>query len=110
MKDLRLVEPLDYLDVLNLWSSARLVFADSADIQVETTALGLPCLTLRENTERPITVEMGTNTIVGTDTTKIIAAASASLNGSAKAVVQQPPLWDGHTSERILDALVAHSR
>jgi len=105
IKNLRLIEPLGYLDFLNLSSSAQLVLTDSGGIQEETTALGIPCLTLRENTERPITVEMGTNIIVGTDTTKIIAAATASLNGSAKKVMQQPPLWDGRTSERILDAL-----
>jgi UDP-N-acetylglucosamine 2-epimerase (non-hydrolysing) len=110
IKDLRLVEPLGYLDFLNLSSSARLVLTDSGGIQEETTALGIPCLTLRENTERPITVEMGTNVIVGTDTTKIIAAASATLNGSAKKTLKQPPLWDGHTSERILDALADYSR
>ena len=90
-------------------SRARLVLTDSGGIQEETTALGIPCLTLRENTERPITVELGTNIIVGTDTTKIIAAANATLNGSAKKVRKQPPLWDGHTSERILDAL-EHAR
>ncbi len=105
IKDLRTVEPLGYLDFLNLSSSARLVLTDSGGIQEETTALGIPCLTLRENTERPITVEMGTNVVVGTDTTKIIAAASAALNGSAKKALRQPPLWDGQTSERILDAL-----
>jgi UDP-N-acetylglucosamine 2-epimerase (non-hydrolysing) len=105
MKDLRMTEPLGYLDFLNLSSRARLVLTDSGGIQEETTALGIPCLTLRENTERPITVEMGTNVIVGTDTTKIITAAKATLNGSAKKPVEQPPLWDGHTSERILDAL-----
>jgi UDP-N-acetylglucosamine 2-epimerase (non-hydrolysing) len=110
IKDLRLVEPLGYLDFLNLSSSARLVLTDSGGIQEETTALGIPCLTLRENTERPITVEMGTNVIVGTDTTKIIAAASATLNGSARKTLKQPPLWDGHTSERILDALADYSR
>jgi hypothetical protein len=84
IKALRLIDPLGYLDFLNLSSSARLVLTDSGGIQEETTALGIPCLTLRENTERPITVEMGTNIVVGTDTTKIIAAASATLNGSAK--------------------------
>jgi UDP-N-acetylglucosamine 2-epimerase (non-hydrolysing) len=105
IKDLRMVEPLGYLDFLNLSSSARLVLTDSGGIQEETTALGIPCLTLRENTERPITVEMGTNVIVGTDTTKIVAAANAALNGSAKKTLRQPPLWDGQTSERILDAL-----
>lgn len=109
IKNLRLTEPLGYLDFLNLSSSARLVLTDSGGIQEETTALGIPCLTLRENTERPITVEMGTNVIVGTDTAKIIAAANATLNGTAKKPLEQPPLWDGHTSERILDAL-EHSR
>src|SRR5690349_4134008 len=110
IKDLRLIEPLGYLDFLNLSSSARLVLTDSGGIQEETTALGIPCLTLRENTERPITVEMGTNVIVGTDTTKIVTAAGATLNGSAKKALIPLPLWDGHTSERILDALVEHSR
>jgi len=110
IRDLRLIEPLGYLDFLNLSSRARLVLTDSGGIQEETTALGIPCLTLRENTERPITVEMGTNIVVGTDTTKIIAAANSTLNGCAKKARKQPPLWDGHTSERILDALVEHSR
>jgi len=105
MKDLRTIDPLGYLDFLNLSSGARLVLTDSGGIQEETTFLGIPCLTLRENTERPITVEMGTNVVVGTDATKIIAAANAALDGSAKKAVRQPPLWDGHTSERILDAL-----
>src|SRR5260370_41544556 len=63
MKGLRLIDPLGYLDFLDLYSTARLVMTDSGGIQEETTALGIPCLTLRENTERPITVEMGTNTI-----------------------------------------------
>ena len=105
IKELRVVEPLGYLDFLNLSSGARLVLTDSGGIQEETTALGIPCLTLRENTERPITVEMGTNVIVGTDATKIISEATVALNGSAKRVARQPPLWDGHTSERILNAL-----
>jgi UDP-N-acetylglucosamine 2-epimerase (non-hydrolysing) len=106
---LRLIEPLGYLDFLSLYSSARLVLTDSGGIQEETTALGIPCLTLRENTERPITVELGTNVIVGTDTNRIVTAARAALNGAVnglgKHVTHQPPLWDGHTSERILDAL-----
>jgi UDP-N-acetylglucosamine 2-epimerase (non-hydrolysing) len=105
MKNLRLIDPLGYLDFLSLYSNARLVLTDSGGIQEETTALGIPCLTLRENTERPITVELGTNVIVGTDTTRIITAATAALNGSAKQTARQPPLWDGHASERILDAL-----
>jgi UDP-N-acetylglucosamine 2-epimerase (non-hydrolysing) len=105
MKSLRLIEPLGYLDFLSLYSSARLVLTDSGGIQEETTALSIPCLTLRENTERPITVELGTNVIVGTDTSRIINAATAALNGAAKNSARQPPLWDGHASERILDAL-----
>ena len=105
IRDLRLVDPLGYLDFLNLSSSARLVLTDSGGIQEETTALGIPCLTLRENTERPITVEMGTNVVVGTDTNRIVTEATAALNGSAKKTARQPPLWDGRTSERILDAL-----
>ncbi len=105
IRDLRTIDPLGYLEFLNLSSNARLVLTDSGGIQEETTALGIPCLTLRENTERPITVEMGTNVIVGTDTTRIIAEAVAALNGSAQKTSSQPPLWDGRTSERILDAL-----
>jgi len=105
MTNLRLIDPLGYLDFLNLYSSARLVLTDSGGIQEETTFLNIPCLTLRENTERPITVELGTNVIVGTDTDRIIAAANAALNGSAKKSPSSIPLWDGHASERILDAL-----
>lgn len=105
IRDLRVIEPLGYLDFLNLSSGARLVLTDSGGIQEEATVLGIPCLTLRKNTERPITVEMGTNVVVGTDTDKIIAGATAALNGSAKKTACHPPLWDGHTSERILDAL-----
>jgi UDP-N-acetylglucosamine 2-epimerase (non-hydrolysing) len=105
IKNLRLIDPLGYLDFLSLYSAACLVLTDSGGIQEETTALGIPCLTLRENTERPITVELGTNVVVGTETSRIVTAASAALNGSAKRTTQSPPLWDGHTSERILDAL-----
>ena len=110
MNNLRLVDPLGYLDFLGLYSQARLVLTDSGGIQEETTALGIPCLTLRENTERPITVEMGTNVVVGTDTARIVSAASAALNGAGRKSVQQLPLWDGHTSERILDVLEEVSR
>lgn len=104
-KNLRLIDPLGYLDFLNLYSNARFVLTDSGGIQEETTALGIPCLTLRENTERPITVEMGTNVVVGTDTQKIVAEANAILGSSAVREMRQPPLWDGHTAERILAVL-----
>lgn len=106
MKNLRLIDPLGYLDFLSLYSNARLVLTDSGGIQEETAVLGIPCLTLRENTERPITVELGTNVVVGTDTSRIVTAAAAALNGSAKNTTRRPPLWDGHASERILDALL----
>ena len=98
-----MIDPLGYLDFLSLYSGARLVLTDSGGIQEETSVLGIPCLTLRENTERPITVTMGTNTIVGTDPTKIVAAAFAALNETARQPVSIP-LWDGHTAERILAA------
>lgn len=105
---IRLVEPLGYLDFLRLYSGARLVLTDSGGLQEETTALGIPCLTLRENTERPVTVTLGTNQIVGTDTAKIINAAHAALDGTGTAG-RVPPLWDGRTADRILDALCSAS-
>ncbi|MBA3765894.1 MAG: UDP-N-acetylglucosamine 2-epimerase (non-hydrolyzing) [Acidobacteria bacterium] len=108
LKNLRLVEPMGYLDFLRLYSGARLVLTDSGGIQEETTALSIPCLTLRENTERPITVEMGTNKIVGTDTSRITMAAFAALDAArdTQQPARVPPLWDGHTAPRILDALL----
>src|SRR5712691_8062862 len=105
-RDLRLIEPLGYLDFLQLLSGARLVLTDSGGIQEEATVLGIPCVTLRENTERPITVEMGTNTIAGTNTARIVAAANHALdNPPNKSALQAPELWDGQTADRILDAL-----
>jgi UDP-N-acetylglucosamine 2-epimerase (non-hydrolysing) len=104
IQNLRLVEPLGYLDFLSLYSGSRLVLTDSGGIQEEASVLGVPCLTLRENTERPITVTMGTNKIVGTDPEVIVAAALAALNETSKKAVSIP-LWDGHTAERIVEAL-----
>jgi len=105
-RGLRVIEPLGYLDFLRLYSGARLVLTDSGGIQEETTVLGIPCVTLRENTERPITVEMGTNTVVGTDPQRITTAAFAALDQSSRRSYRVPPLWDGHTADRILDSLL----
>jgi len=105
--NLKIIEPLGYLDFLALYSNARLVLTDSGGIQEETTVLGIPCLTLRENTERPITVTAGTNVIVGTSPDKITKAAITCLESPLKITPRQIPFWDGHTADRILDALVA---
>src|ERR1700688_2520832 len=102
---LRLIPPVGYLDFLCLLSKAKLVLTDSGGIQEETTALGVPCLTLRENTERPITISQGTNLLVGSDPTKIVVAATEILAGKGK-TGRIPPLWDGHTAERIVNILV----
>ncbi len=97
---LHVVPPLGYLDFLGLVASARLVLTDSGGLQEETTALGVPCLTLRDNTERPITVSEGTNTVVGSDPARIVAEVSAVLAGGGKSG-RIPDLWDGRAAERI---------
>lgn len=102
----RFIEPLGYLDFLRLFSASALVLTDSGGLQEETTALGIPCVTLRENTERPITVELGTNTVAGTDPEKIRAAAFKVLDGPSGVSGSIPPLWDGKAAERICDALL----
>ena len=104
---LRVIEPVGYLGFVQLLEGARLVLTDSGGIQEETTVLGVPCITLRENTERPITVEVGTNVIAGTDHARIVEAARQALESPAdKSSIRVPELWDGHTAERILDALI----
>jgi UDP-N-acetylglucosamine 2-epimerase (non-hydrolysing) len=102
---LRLLDPLPYVDFLGLQSRATVVITDSGGIQEETTYLGMPCLTVRENTERPITVSMGTNVLVGHDREKLRAELARVLAGKAKKGTV-PPLWDGHAGERIADILV----
>ncbi len=99
-KQLRIVDPLSYLEFLAMQSRATVVITDSGGIQEETTYLGVPCLTLRENTERPVTVSLGTNVLVGRDPDKLRAELSRVLAGQAKKG-SIPPLWDGHTGERI---------
>jgi UDP-N-acetylglucosamine 2-epimerase (non-hydrolysing) len=98
---LQLIEPLGYLDFLKLMTSARLVLTDSGGIQEETTILKVPCLTLRENTERPITVEIGSNQIVGTNPDVIIKAYRQATSSNWREP-QIPPLWDGQAAERIV--------
>lgn len=102
----RLIEPLGYLDFLALQQRASVVITDSGGIQEETTFLGVPCLTLRENTERPITVEMGTNLLVGHDMQRLIGEVETILTGNAKRG-QVPPLWDGKAAERIAAVFVS---
>jgi UDP-N-acetylglucosamine 2-epimerase (non-hydrolysing) len=99
-----LLPPAGYLAMLGLMRSARLILTDSGGIQEETTALGVPCLTLRHNTERPITVEEGTNTLVGTDPERIVAAAADVLRTGGKRG-RRPELWDGRAAERVVDVL-----
>jgi len=97
---LMLIDPLGYLDFLKLMAHARIVLTDSGGIQEETTILGTPCLTLRENTERPITVEMGTNRLVGSEPERIMRAYREVVGGEMMSG-GPPPLWDGQAAQRI---------
>jgi len=103
---LRLLEPLGYLEFLSLLSRARVVLTDSDGIQEETPILGIPCITLRDNTERPVTITEGTNRLVGTDRTKILAGVDAALAADA-GIAARPRLWDGQAAGRIVAALEA---
>ncbi|HEY5308651.1 MAG TPA: UDP-N-acetylglucosamine 2-epimerase, partial [Casimicrobiaceae bacterium] len=96
--------PQGYLEMLGLMGGATLVLTDSGGLQEETTALGIPCLTLRENTERPITVEQGTNTLVGSDRQAIVHGVAEILGGRGKRG-RVPELWDGHAADRIASDL-----
>lgn len=101
---IRLMEPQPYMSFLHLWKDAALVLTDSGGLQEETTAMGVPCLTLRRNTERPITIEEGTNRLVGTDPAAIVQAAREVLGGSVVSS-RRPALWDGRAAKRIVDVM-----
>ena len=103
-KGIKLVDPLGYLDFLGLMARARLVLTDSGGIQEETTALGVPCITLRENTERPVTVDVGTNRLAGLDPDRVVAMARDVLDGKAKNG-RVPELWDGKAAGRAVDVI-----
>lgn len=99
-----ILEPQGYLEMLGLLANARMVLTDSGGIQEETTALSVPCLTMRDNTERPVTVDQGTNTIVGRDRAGVMACVDEILSTGGKRG-RVPELWDGHAGERIADHL-----
>ena len=101
-------EPLGYLEFLHLIMNARMVLTDSGGLQEETTVLGVPCITLRHNTERPITVEQGTNVVIGNDKHRILAAANDVLEGRAVGG-RVPEKWDGKTAERIVEWLIGNA-
>jgi UDP-N-acetylglucosamine 2-epimerase (non-hydrolysing) len=105
---MRLLEPLGYLEFLGLMADSRVVLTDSGGIQEETTVLDVPCLTVRDSTERPVTISRGTNRLVGTDPGRIVAAWREVLAGGHETRV--PPLWDGQAAQRIVDVLLGHSQ
>jgi UDP-N-acetylglucosamine 2-epimerase (non-hydrolysing) len=101
---LTLIDPLGYLDFLALESHATLVITDSGGVQEETTYLGIPCLTIRPNTERPITISIGTNQLVSPHSSELIEAIQNKMT-ITDSLLKIPPLWDGHTAERIVDVI-----
>lgn len=102
--NISLIGPQAYMAFLNLWKDAALVLTDSGGLQEETTALGVPCITIRENTERPVTVDEGTNVVAGTDPVRIVAETRKVLRGEGKQG-RRPHLWDGKAAERIVAVL-----
>ena len=103
--NVHIIEPLGYLDFLGLQADAAVVITDSGGIQEETTVLGVPCITARDTTERPITVTEGTNRVVGTHPADIVKAALDVLDNPPAA--RCPALWDGHAGDRVADAVIA---
>lgn len=106
MHNLRLIDPAGYLDFLKLVANARLVLTDSGGIQEETTILRIPCITMRESTERPVTTEIGSNLLAGTQPKDILAAYERIILGQTRQP-QVPPLWDGQAADRVADILQA---
>jgi len=106
--NISLLPPLGFKESLFLWKDARLVMTDSGGLQEETTALGVPCVTLRENTERPITIQMGTNVLAGTKKESILNAYRKSINRKGKKH-SVPPKWDGRAAERIWRVILNNS-
>lgn len=106
MPRLTITGPLGYLEFLGLLAEARVVLTDSGGVQEETTALGVPCVTLRANTERPVTITHGTNRLAGHDPDRIVAAVDEILSAPRPASAAAPPLWDGHAGERIVQILI----
>lgn len=108
-KGITYLDPLGYLDFIALMSRARLVLTDSGGVQEETTVLGVPCLTLRNTTERPVTVTHGTNRVIGTDPRRIVAEAITTLDHPPRPT-GPPPLWDGQAAQRIVSVLLERVR
>ncbi len=105
--NIELMTPLGYLELLGLMKQAKVVLTDSGGLQEETTALGVPCITIRESTERPITITEGTNVLVGTDSAKILGAFDEIMQNGGKPG-RQPEYWDGEAATRILDVLATY--
>jgi UDP-N-acetylglucosamine 2-epimerase (non-hydrolysing) len=106
MENLIQLEPVGYLDFMSLMSNSKFVITDSGGIQEETSILGIPCITLRDNTERPVTVEQGTNIIVSTDQSKIMGGITNILQGRIDLKGAIPEKWDGRAAERIVKVLM----
>ena len=102
---MKITPPAGYLEFISLMSKSKLVLTDSGGLQEETTALGIPCITIRENTERPVTITEGTNQLVGTDRDKIVKIGKETLEGNGKSG-RIPKFWDGKTAQRIVDVLL----
>jgi len=105
LKNVKIVEPIGYLDFINLMANSKFVLTDSGGIQEESTYLGIPCITMRDNTERPITVEVGSNYLIGLNISEVIKIGNNIINGKMKSHAI-PELWDGHAAERIVKIII----